>query len=191
MPNITFKCDFCKNKERSEPFAWYKKRENHFCSRQCANKFNAEKKHSGLTRKEYEKQYWKKPENAERRKIMARNSLKERNKNLGISYIKTMLSRCRARALKKNLEFNLDVTDIEIPEFCPILNIKLETAEKKGGQYNSPSLDRINNNFGYIKGNVQVISKRANVIKSDASLEEIELVYKFLKKSLCQTLNLQ
>ena len=68
MTKITFNCDFCKTAERSEPLSWYKKKENHFCSRLCANRFNANKKATGLTRKEYEKQYWSKPENKERKK---------------------------------------------------------------------------------------------------------------------------
>ena len=37
----------------------------------------------------------------------------------------------------------------------------------------SPSLDRIDPNKGYVKGNVQVISRLANIMKSNASPEEL------------------
>jgi len=35
-------------------------------------------------------------------------------------------------------------------------------------------LDRIDNNKGYIKDNVWVISRKANTIKNNASLEELK-----------------
>ena len=45
---------------------------------------------------------------------------------------------------------------------------------KKGAENeNAPSIDRVNTKYGYIAGNIAVISKRANSRKSDASIEEI------------------
>jgi hypothetical protein len=41
---------------------------------------------------------------------------------------------------------------------------------------NSPSLDKIIPSLGYVRGNVQVISQRANSIKRDATLAELELL---------------
>jgi len=174
---VYFNCEFC-GKEKEEPLAWFKKRKKHFCSRDCANKSRVNP--NKLSRKEYEKAYWDKPENKARRKKMANDSRIARMASLGESYIKAMLSRCKARAVLKGLEFNLTIDDIYIPEYCPILNVKLELNEKQGGGNNSPALDRIDNSKGYIKGNVQVISSKANRIKSDATIEEVGLVYKFL-----------
>jgi hypothetical protein len=37
----------------------------------------------------------------------------------------------------------------------------------------SPSLDRIKPELGYVPGNIQVISARANVMKNDATPEEL------------------
>ena len=68
----------------------------------------------------------------------------------------------------KKLPFNIEITDIIIPEICPVLGIKIEINE---GKYkdNSPSLDRINNSLGYIKGNISIISWRANKLKNDGT----------------------
>ncbi len=94
-----------------------------------------------------------------------------------------MLRAARQRAQKRNLEFNISVEDIVIPDRCPILNLKLQRAIGKG-QFlsNSPSLDRIDPSKGYIKGNVWVISQRANVMKSDATKEELILFSKWISK---------
>ena len=47
---------------------------------------------------------------------------------------------------------------------------------------NSPNLDRINSQKGYVKDNVIFISKKANQIKSNGNLAEHELICKFLRK---------
>lgn len=91
-----------------------------------------------------------------------------------------MLKRARVRAKKKGWEFNLDREDVAIPEFCPVLGMKMEVASG-AMKSNSPTLDRLDNKKGYIKGNVMVISQRANMIKSDASIEEIEKVLEFVR----------
>ena len=81
-------------------------------------------------------------------------------------------AKCRAR--QSGLEFNLAPSDIVIPDQCPITGVKLQLHAENGVQSdNSPSLDRINNAFGYIKGNVAVISYKANRYKSDMTLDDV------------------
>lgn len=85
-----------------------------------------------------------------------------------------MFARAKGRAKIKNLEFNITLDDIKIPEFCPILGSKLECKSgKPGGQKTSPALDRIDPSKGYVKGNVQIISHLANMMKSHATKKEI------------------
>lgn len=92
-----------------------------------------------------------------------------------------MLKAAAQRARRKQLEFDLKLTDIEVPSHCPILGLPLHKNANVAGP-NSPSLDRIDNNKGYVVGNVAVISKKANNIKSDATLEELEAVVAWLKR---------
>lgn len=87
----------------------------------------------------------------------------------------------KARAKKKGLDFDLTIEDISIPTHCPILHIELSRGTKESKD-SAPSLDRINPKRGYIKGNVQVISWRANRIKNDASREEVALLLEWFNK---------
>jgi hypothetical protein len=83
----------------------------------------------------------------------------------------------KGRASKKHLDFDIDVSDVIIPEFCPVLGIRLETKRNKATRFTtSPSLDRIDSTKGYVKGNVRVISARANCLKNNATVEELEMV---------------
>lgn len=101
-----------------------------------------------------------------------------------INYTKTWLKRslksAKHRAKVKGLEFDLREEDIIVPEYCPILKIKLQTDKALRGF--SPSIDRIDNSKGYTKDNVAVISMKANRHKSDLTLAEAERLLKYMKK---------
>jgi hypothetical protein len=90
------------------------------------------------------------------------------------------------RARKKGLPFSLTLDDIpKIPEFCPVLGFKMSRSYGEGGvTFNSPTLDRIIPELGYVPGNVDVISQRANVIKNDASPEEVQMVADYMRKKM-------
>lgn len=81
--------------------------------------------------------------------------------------------RLKKKATKFGIPFNIEVSDIIIPEFCPYLGAKLEFSNTGFHQPNSPSLDKIDPSKGYVKGNVEVISFKANFIKSDLTPEEL------------------
>jgi hypothetical protein len=91
-------------------------------------------------------------------------------------------TRAKLRAKKFGLEFNLTKYDIKIPPVCPILNIPLVIEAGQGHLPGAPSLDRIDNSKGYIKGNVAVISHRANTLKSDITIETCERLLAYMKK---------
>lgn len=86
---------------------------------------------------------------------------------------KKMLNAARKTAKVKNLEFNITEEDLVIPEYCPYLNCKLTNIQGQGRVKTNMSIDRIDPTKGYIKGNVQIISHLANVMKQDCSQEEL------------------
>ena len=104
--------------------------------------------------------------------------------NAASSGARHLLSLAKFRAKKQGIPFDLTVEDITIPEFCPILGIKLESGRGKGLLRSDtiPSLDKIRPELGYVRGNVWVISWRANRLKSDASAEELELIVSALRR---------
>lgn len=85
-----------------------------------------------------------------------------------------LLIGAKSRAKKQNVPFSLTIDDIVIPEVCPFLNIKLEKSKNRFSD-SSPSLDKIIPSLGYVKGNIHVISHKANVMKNGASLDELKM----------------
>lgn len=93
-----------------------------------------------------------------------------------------LLSLARRRAKLRGLDFDLDKKDLVIPEFCPVLGIKIVVGGAGTGFCDaSPTLDRIDNAKGYVRDNVAVVSWRANRIKCDATVEELEKVFLFYR----------
>jgi hypothetical protein len=75
------------------------------------------------------------------------------------------------------MEFSLTPDDIHVPARCPILGIPLRPAYGRSGpRHGSPSLERLNPEVGYVRGNVAVISHRANQLKSNLTVDELILV---------------
>lgn len=94
---------------------------------------------------------------------------------------KLLLWSAKYRANRNNLEFNISEDDLlPLPTHCPVLGLKLSTRCSAQAD-NAYSLDRINPKKGYVKGNVVVISNRANILKRDATLTELRLLYEFYK----------
>ena len=89
-----------------------------------------------------------------------------------------LLSAAKERAKKYNLKFTLVADDIVIPKRCPVLGIRL-LKNRKGLQDSSPSIDRVNNRRGYTADNIVVVSLRANRIKSDATMLELQKIINF------------
>lgn len=71
----------------------------------------------------------------------------------------------RARCKRSGLPFDLQPSDIAVPDRCPITGEPFVFGHV--GHPQSPSVDRRDPALGYICGNVAVISRRANTIKSD------------------------
>ena len=111
-----------------------------------------------------------------------------------------------AKGRKRNVpkEFDLDEEHLKQldTDTCPLLGIPIQwnvgkhqgKGNAKPGQSwqskDSKSLDRIRSTKGYLKGNVQIISWRANHLKGDATLEEMVLMGEWAKQQiLYETIN--
>jgi hypothetical protein len=97
--------------------------------------------------------------------------------------MRKMLKGAEGRARLNGRDFNLDLDHLfELYlEICPILGIEILWDNSGFVRHGSPSLDRINNTKGYIKGNVQIISWRANTLKKDYLLVEWEKMTNYMK----------
>lgn len=85
-----------------------------------------------------------------------------------------MLRSAKHRAKRSELPFDLVKGDIVIPDVCPVLGMPLVCNAGTGAaKQDSPSLDKIVPELGYVRGNVQVISYLANVMKHDATPEQL------------------
>lgn len=93
---------------------------------------------------------------------------------------KTLWTSAKKRAEKKSLPFDIEVSDISIPETCPVLNIPIFCDFNR---FNSPSLDKVRPELGYVKGNIMVMSTRANILKNNATIEELEAVVAWLNRN--------
>ena len=96
-----------------------------------------------------------------------------------------MISGARRRSLKRSWPpCTLKAKDIcnvwPKDNICPVLDIPMVHGHQD--KYNSPTLERINNNEIYIIGNILIVSHRANCIKNDGTWQEIMKVAEFYKQ---------
>ena len=97
---------------------------------------------------------------------------------------KLLLTRAKYRHNRKGFDFNLELEDIpQVPETCPVLGLPLTIEDGSGLHPNSVSLNRIDPSKGYIKGNIEIVSMRANHLLSNASVEELEKVLVYARRT--------
>jgi hypothetical protein len=106
-----------------------------------------------------------------RKPLSAKNYAKE-------SRERRLWYRAKRRARAKGLPFTITEADIQVPEFCPILGVPLTIIV--GENKYSPSLDQIEPGKGYTPDNIQVISNRANMLKNNATVDEIDSLFRYM-----------
>jgi hypothetical protein len=95
-----------------------------------------------------------------------------------VAAINRKLYNSRKSAKERGLEFSITFFDFpELPMHCPVLGIKLDYFGGDGS--NNASIDRIDSTKGYVPGNVHIISWRANMLKSNATVNELKKVYEY------------
>lgn len=84
----------------------------------------------------------------------------------------TIWQRAHRRAASRGVQFSISVQSIVIPAICPVLGIPIVLGERRSES--SPSLDRTVPERGYVPGNVRVISDKANRLKADLTITQLE-----------------
>nr|DAV12594.1 MAG TPA: restriction endonuclease [Caudoviricetes sp.] len=92
-----------------------------------------------------------------------------------------LLKNAKVRATALGLAFDLTLEDITLPEVCPVLGIEIVFGRGQV-QPGSPTVDRVVPEKGYVRGNVCVISHRANQIKSNGTIAEHEAVLRYMRE---------
>jgi hypothetical protein len=99
--------------------------------------------------------------------------------------LKMLINASKQRAKNKNRQHEITVEDIKsiypVDGKCPIFGIDLVFGDS-GFRENSPSIDRIDSTKGYTVDNIQIISWKANRIKSYATVEELEMIVAYMKQ---------
>ena len=133
-----------------------------------------------------------------REKYKLNTNFKHRNYKSKEDRIKGyMIRNIKYSAKRRNLDFDLDYTDIKLPKYCPLLGIELNYTNNRNNKFlnlgddyvdlgfNDPSkasVDRIDNTKGYVKGNIIILSRLANAMKNEASFEQLETFSKNILK---------
>lgn len=131
----------------------------------------------------------KRPENIERHKEYQReyskkNAIKIREKVLEWQKAnpeRFQYNQVKARAKAENIPFDIDFKDLVWPTVCPVLGTPVFRSEKGLNRDNHPSVDKVIPELGYIKGNVCVISGKANRLKQESTIQDLEAVISYIK----------
>lgn len=123
-------------------------------------------------------------QNEELRKEKQKKILKELRSPRGSrrtfeQVLKSSLRTAKARAERYQVPFDISVEDLEVGDYCPVFGTKFSWGNKI--TKDTPSLDRVVPELGYVKGNVRVISMKANRAKSNSSVEELEKILEYMK----------
>lgn len=94
---------------------------------------------------------------------------------------KFMYTSIKSDAKKRGIPFTIELDDIVIPDYCPVLGIPIVCGSGKRTD-NSPSLDKFIPELGYVKGNVAVISWKANRLKNNGTLDDFKHLVEWMEK---------
>lgn len=108
------------------------------------------------------------------------NEKNRRDRDWKVDAARLLYSNIKSRCKRLGREFSIEIEDIIIPEKCPVFGFELKRENRETWMC-APSVDRIDSSKGYIKGNVTVVSRRANILKRDATIGELEQLFNYYK----------
>lgn len=117
--------------------------------------------------------------NPERTKDRARADHEKRKERYRDNPALYLWKSARNRSKTLGIAFDIDPEDILVPLTCPILEIPIDILTSN--YTTGASLDRVINDKGYVKGNVRVISRKANRMKQDSTIEQLEKMIAYMR----------
>jgi len=162
-PGVDKKCLICGAFLDGSNTTWYRQKNHVYKCNDCSRKEKAI---------EANERRYKNPEKAHERSEKFRKNLKKENPKRYTA--QQMRGSAKKRAVALKLDYDLDYKYIEsiMPVFCPVLGVEIKYGGGEKTKY-SASLDRKIPRKGYVKGNVMVISQLANLMKNEASPQEM------------------
>jgi hypothetical protein len=93
---------------------------------------------------------------------------------------RALFMEAKSRSKRRGTEFTIRLEDIPpIGTHCPLLGVPFSPAHS--GDAFAPSLDRLDSRFGYVPGNVWIVTRRANLIKNDGTAAEHEAIARAMR----------
>ncbi len=112
------------------------------------------------------------------------NADRRKQRRSGPQRLKRWVHKVKQKGRQRGLEATMVLEDVmPLPETCPVFGMKLIYPGDRY-DYRGPdnaSIDRIDNDQGYVKGNVWVVSYRANTLKNNASISELKRLVRALE----------
>jgi len=111
------------------------------------------------------------------------NRLKQKVTKPEFNAIRQTLNGARKRAKKDGYPFSIVIEDLmPFPTHCPILDVELTYGQNN--RYSGASLDKIIPELGYVKGNVKIISNKANNMKGDLTVDVMKKMIQYIQINL-------
>jgi len=162
-------CTTCNKEQEDDNFALGKSRCN-----SCTSTYNAEYREANkVLLNTTARQVYHKDVEASRERERLRIERDPRGK---------LLSSAKSRAKINNIPFSITKEDITLTTHCPILGLELKVGREGRVEGNSFTLDKVIPDLGYVKGNVMIISNKANRLKSNSTLRELEAIVEYIRK---------
>ena len=116
---------------------------------------------------------------------MRKNRIKNKTVNPEYNAIREKLNSARKRAKENRYSFDISIEDLmPFPSHCEVFGIKLDYVAFGYERVESlATIDKVIPELGYTKGNVRIISMKANRMKSDMSLKDIEAIRDYIIKN--------
>jgi hypothetical protein len=94
-------------------------------------------------------------------------------------YLRRKITNIKGKCRKHNIPCDISAEDFTMPEVCPVYGIKMVWGSDLAD--GTPSFDRFDPNGGYVKGNVRIISLKANRLKSNATIDDLKAVIAWME----------